>query len=391
MTPASPPPIGLRLIDRLQGFLDRLRDAGLSVGSGAGVDLGSAITVITPLDRGYFLDACRTTLAKSPEDLAILDRIFPEFWSTRGPPPVPPASEEGKVPTARRERRTSRPPRGRPASPREERETQRVEGRYSPRAPSIGQRIEPVPPAELRRYRRAARRFRRDVAALPGRAWHRTPTGPIDLRRTAGRVARTAGEWIELRRHDRAVRRSELVILWDVSGSMREHTRSLFALLHVLHRTIHRTRVFAFGHRLEEVTPELRGEPYERSAERVPDHLAATGGGTQIARCLAEFRGRYGAELRPSTTVLIVSDGWDLGDAARLRVELEAIARSSARIVWMNPYAAEKGFRPATGALETALPFIDRMTSPADFPRAHGPRRTARRGPPLLGVATGPA
>jgi hypothetical protein len=208
----------------------------------------------------------------------------------------------------------------------------------------------------------------------------------VDFRRTAGRSARTGGEWIELFRRDRAARRADLVVLWDVSGSMREHTSALFALVHSLHRVIRRTRVFAFGHAIEEVTGLFEGQPYARALPELSGRLAGTGGGTQIARCLTEFYRHWGALLRPTTTVLIVSDGWDLGDVSRLRRELERIRGSVARLAWVNPYAAEKGFTPSTAALRTALPFLDLFASPVDFPQPHGKLGAIARRP----VAPGP-
>lgn len=371
---SEPLSLGDRFLTRIQGFLDRLREEGLRIGLGAGIDLGHATDLLTSLDRSAFRDACRATLAKSPEDLAIVDRVFDEYWASGGRPAVPPASEEGKVPAPPRQRRGSHPPAGRRRPKPIELPTPSFEGRYSPRAPDSGHALGLVSEPELRRDRIGARRFRRRIATLPGRSWRRAPTGPIDLRRTAGRSARTGGEWIELLRRDRAPRRADLIVLWDVSGSMRDHTSSLFALVHTLHRVIRRTRVFAFGHALEEVTELFEGQSYPRALAELAGRLEATGGGTQIARCLEDFYRRSGLLLRSSTTVLVVSDGWDLGEPGPLGEVLQRIRRSAGRVVWLNPYAAEKGFAPATAALKAALPFVDLMTSPVDFPYPHGGR-----------------
>jgi uncharacterized protein len=368
-------PAGQRILERVQGFLDRLREEGVRIGLGAGVDLGRALAAVPALDREAFREACRVTLAKSPADLITIDRVFDEYWSALGPVPVPPPSEEGKVPRGS-ERRGSPgplPPRARP--PREELQRETIEGRYSPRAPALGHPLFPLPAIELRRFRAGARRFRRSVATLPGRHWQRSPTGPIDLRRTARRGLRTGGEWVELTRRERAPRRADLVVLWDVSGSMREHTSPLFALVHALHRVIRRSRVFAFGHDIEEVSGLFQGKPYVRALPELAARLSRAGGGTQIAHCVGEFRRHWGSILRPTTTVVILSDGWDLGETSGLARELERMRREVRRVVWVNPYAADRGFAPTTAALKAALPFLDLLASPRDFPRAHGPRR----------------
>lgn len=389
--PMEPFSLGERFLQRVQGFLDRLRDEGVRIGLGSGIDLGRAIDLIPSLDRRAFRDACRTTLAKSPGELAIVDRVFDEYWSAGGRPAIPPASEEGKIPPSPRRRRGTRHPSGHRRPRPLEVPTPAVEGTYSAKAPDPGYPLVPVSDSELRRDRIGARRFRRRIATLPGRSWRRAPTGPIDLRRTAGRGARTGGEWIELLRRDRAPRRADLIVLWDVSGSMRDHTNSLFALVHALHRGIRRTRVFAFGHAIEELTDLFEGQSYPRALSELAQRLEGTGGGTQIARCLEEFDRLSGHMLRPSTTVLIVSDGWDLGDPGPLGEVLQRIRHSAGRVVWLNPYAAEKGFAPATAALQAALPFVDLMTSPADFPYPHGGRevrsyRPRRPTPPSPGT-----
>lgn len=374
MTPSGSFPFGERLLGRLQGFLDRLRAEGMTVGTAAGVDLSGALDVVPVLDRTAFREACRVTLAKSRRDLAVVDRVFEEYWSSGVRVPVPPTSEVGKLPRPKRARGSPQPLPPRARSPPREETVEMLEGRYSPSAPALSPPVLPVPSTELRRLRAGARRFRRQVATLPGRRWQPGPRGSIDLRRTAHEGIRTGGEWVELVRRHRSPRRADLVVLWDVSGSMREHTASLFALVHVLQRAIRRTRVYAFGHEIEEVTGLFQAQSYARALPELAGRLAGTGGGTQIAHCLAEFRRHWGAVVRPSTTVLIISDGWDLGETAPLEQELDRLRSAAAQVAWVNPYAAEKGFEPVTAALKTALPYLALFTSPADFPRSHRPR-----------------
>ncbi len=366
--------VGFRFFGRLQGFLDRLRAEGVAVGVAAGVDLGRALRTLPILDRASVLEGCRATLAKSPGDLERIDRVFDAYWTAHGPPPVPPPSDAGPRPRDRRpRRRIGGVPPG--TSPSESEGRTRVEGRYSPDAPGTGHALAPVPAPELRRARAGARRFRRSVATLPGRRWQSSPDGAIDLRRTARSAARTAGEWVRLGRRSRAPRRADLVVLWDVSGSMREHTGTLCALVHSLARSVLRTRVYAFGNEIEEVTSMFRGLSYERSIPGLADRLAAAGGGTRIARCLGEFRRHWGATVRATTTVLVLSDGWDLDASLDLARELERLKARARRVVWLSPYAADPGFRPETAALKAALPHVDLLVGPADFPRSHGPAR----------------
>ena len=365
-----------RLQSRVQGFLDRLRDQGLRCGLAAGVDLSRALNALPLLDRSAVREACRATVAKSPTELAIVDRVFEEYFGSLDLPVTPP-SEEGKLPQGRE--RLGRNPSGTtaPAEEREEAEEE-LHGRYSPVAPSPAPPRVPLASERLRRYRAGARRFRRAVATLPGRRWRAHPVGPVDLRRTARAGLRSGGEFVELARRNRSPRRADLVILWDVSGSMREHTTDLFGLVYALHRVVRRTRVFAFGHDLVEVTPLLAGRSYERALPMLADRLRPTGGGTRIAHCLTEFRRRHESEVRRTSTLLVVSDGWDLGEPIELADQLRRLSGRVHRLVWVNPYAAQAGFQPATAALQAAMPYVDLLASPEDFPFPHGPARRTR-------------
>jgi uncharacterized protein len=374
--PAGAPVVGSRLEHRVQGFLDRLREEGLRSGIGAGVDLSRSLHELSLLDRSEVLEAARATLAKSPSDLSVVDRVFEEYFGL-GELPLTPPSEEGKLPRGRE--RVGRSPTGAngAAETRDSLEEE-LRGRYSPVAPPPAPPRSPIPSERLRRFRAGARRFRRSVATLPGRRWRAHGVGSVDLRRTARSGLRSGGEFVELARRARSPRRADLVILWDVSGSMREHTTELFGLVYALHRVVRRTRVFAFGHDLVEVTPLLAGRSYERALPMLGERLRPTGGGTRIAHCLTEFRRHHESELRPTSTLLVLSDGWDLGDPEELADQLRRLHGRVHRLVWVNPYAAQREFRPETAALRMAMPFVDLMASPEDFPSPHGAGRRSR-------------
>ncbi len=130
--------LGSRLESRVQGFVDRLREQGLRSGLTAGVDLSRALNALPLLNRDAVREACRATLAKSPAELAIVDRVFEEYFGSLDLP-VTPASEEGKLPHSRE--RLGRTPSGTNARAEEREEVEEeLRGRYSPVAPP------PVPP-----------------------------------------------------------------------------------------------------------------------------------------------------------------------------------------------------------------------------------------------------
>ena len=364
MSAASVPPDVLS--GRVSEFVAFLRGQGMRVGVGSELDLGNALGHLRILSRRDVLDACRVTLAKSPADLTLLEEAFDRFWSsppsgTRGGTPAPPAPR--------------RPPSdetsGRPKGPAPVVTTEALGrirvGTYSPDAPPPGH---PLRALERRRFlaqQSGIRRLRRVASTLPGRRMRPSRRGDIDFLATARRSLRQGGEMMTIRRERRRRLRAELVVLWDISGSMREHDSTLFALLHSLTRLNRRCRVFAFSTSVVDITDRVRGTAYPRARAHVARWLAPMEGGTRIAESLRAFRQRYGRFVHPWTTVVLVSDGWDLGSPEDLRRECEWLHRHGHLVVWVNPYAARPGFQPQTEGLRAALPSIDLLLAPEDF------------------------
>jgi uncharacterized protein with von Willebrand factor type A (vWA) domain len=371
-------------VSRLAAFIQFLRLRGLPVGTAAALDCGRALREVSILDRDTVRTVCLITLAKSPEEVARLTDAFDLYWSSYidpaesetglavSVPPSPPA--DGRVTAAG----------GGAAIPISVDSASVVRfGRYSPDAPSAGHVVSLLDRSRVLAIRSGVRRLRRYAATRPGR--HRGPArgGEIDFPKTARHSLRQGGEWVEFRFRKRKKRRADFVVLWDVSGSMREHEANVFALVYAFHRLVRKTRSFAFGTRLEEVTESLRGRSYAHAARAVSGRLHPMGGGTRIGPCLEDFLHRYGGLIHEETTLVIVSDGWDLGETARLSSALRHLRRLSHLVVWVNPYADDPRFEPSTAGMREALPHLDLLLGPGDFEDGTGfaPERVARRRP----------
>ena len=357
-----------RFRERLTGFLRFLRARQFPVGVGAEVDLAAATESIDVLDRSQLRAACSATLAKSPEELRYLEMAFDRFWGARDATLELPwtGGETATLAPARRPRPArERPPSGTPtdAPP----PVVIPLGTYSASAPSSGHPLAPVDAREVRQLRRGARRFRRENATRAGRRDARANRGVVDLRETVRRSLHHGGEWIELARRRPRPARAEFVVLWDVSGSMREHDDRFFALVHALESLSRRGRVFAFSTRVQEVTEDVRRYGYVRAAAIVGRRIERADGGTRIGPSLHEFAARYGGRLNDRSTIVILSDGWDLGETEEVAYELALLRRRVHRVVWVTPYTRRPGFRPEVGALRAAAGEIDQLLGPEDF------------------------
>ena len=209
-----------------------------------------------------------------------------------------------------------------------------------------------IPPRRTRRYRRA-----------------RDGKRP-DLRTTMRQARRTGGEVIRLSRRAPRVRARRLVVLCDISGSMEAYSRALLMLLYALHGgqvrsgSQNRPEVFSFATRLTRLTPALAAASPDtmlaKAAEAAPDWS----GGTRIGAALKEFNDRYGSRgMARGAVVLIISDGWETGDAALLGEQMARLSRMAYRIVWANPRTQSARYRPAVGGMAAAWPYVDAVVS----------------------------
>ncbi len=357
---------------RLAGFWSLLRFRGLPVGTGAELDLATSLEYVQRLSREEFYLACRTTLVKRPEDLDAFDAAFDEYWAPevarhamragmerrQSPEPIP-------HPVGNMRKAWGSPTAGNAAAgPHGMVEDLRILV-YSPDAPAGRRQMDFLERRQLEATKRLARGFRRWAATLGGRRFEASLRGEVDFLKTARASLRFGGEWLQVRRRRRKIHRARLTILWDVSGSMEGYGTLLLALIYALLRAAPSTQVFAFSTDLEPVTAALQGRPYSEVLWKVSERLMQARGGTRIGKCLEEFNRRYGGLVDKKTVVMLLSDGWDVGDLDILEEQLRELRRRCHLLVWMNPYADRPDFRPEVAGMRRALPYVDLLVPPS--------------------------
>lgn len=185
----------------------------------------------------------------------------------------------------------------------------------------------------------------------------------VDLRATLRGSRQSGAQPFRIIRKDRIQRPRKLVVLCDISGSMEPYARAMLQLLYCAAGGA-RAEVFSFATRLTRLTRALTGPgpdlALRRAGQAAPDWL----GGTRIGASLKEFNDRFGLRgTARGAVVVLVSDGWDTGDPAVLRREMERLARVAFRIVWVNPRSHRPGYRPLAGGMAAAWPFCDAVVS----------------------------
>jgi len=213
----------------------------------------------------------------------------------------------------------------------------------------------------------ALRRLAREAATrLPRRRGHRrmrARRGPwADLRRTLRESVRNDGEVMRLGRLKRSARPRKMLLLIDVSGSMKACSEDNLRLAHTLVHATPNIEVFTFGTRLTRVTRALRLKRREQALAAAAHLVSDWDGGTRIGDALQAFLAvpRFCGYAR-GAAVIILSDGLERGDLSALRDAIANLSRRAWRLSWLTPLAAGSGFVPQTEALIAIRRFVDDM------------------------------
>lgn len=135
--------------------------------------------------------------------------------------------------------------------------------------------------------------------------------------------------------------RPRLLVLCDVSLSVRQTSGFTLHLVHSLQSIAPRVRSFAFVKNLVEITDLFADHPISDALSLVMSGLPAGGvldvdADSDYGAAFAEFSERYGSAVTRRTTVIVLGDGRGNRNDPRTEVFAE-IARRARSVVWLTP------------------------------------------------------
>jgi uncharacterized protein with von Willebrand factor type A (vWA) domain len=397
---STPPPLALspqdiergeRLLYRLTEFGRLLWEVDINVGPRQMLDLVKTLDYIDLTNKEDFYYTLKCSLLAKHEQEAIFDQMFTYFWFMRDNPNK---KEEKKGPARREERQMRLPPSERKRlaehmNAREQRKDQRTELRRTDRRLQNVQDDEdedlgdPQGTAfsaieqlrkkdfeqftwdEIQEAKRLMAEMHWDLGMRPTR--RKTPArngSYLDMRRIIRRNLKYGSELIELTWREIKRKPRPLVIICDISGSMSLYSRLLLHFIHTITNGLLNVEAFVFGTRLTRVTRQLKKRDVDVAVRDVSKTVQDWSGGTRIGDALHFFNHKWARRvLGHGAVVLVISDGWDRGDADVLRVEMDRLQHSCHRLIWLNPLLGSPDYRPLTIGMKTALPFIDNFLS----------------------------
>jgi uncharacterized protein len=380
-----------KLRDQLVNFISALRDAGVRISVAESIDAMNAVAAVG-LERERMHEALAAALIKDEADRATFDESFNRFFASprtsrgehpdqrgdqvsaaagRGRPGDDPAPRDEPVARKAEQPRDSARANDRveKSSPSEakpsaeataahrddtegkdaERKSGETRGREDQSAADArdGSTTPGIDAARVARIRAIERRpfdnfsdfdydeAREALAPLIrrfrirlGRRLRLANTGRIDFRRTIRAAMQRGGAMIDLNFRSRRPRHVDLVILADISGSVRYAAQLMLELMAGARGCFRRVSSFVYVDHLAEadfeqghlvMTPAL--DLYARS---------------DFGRVLGELWQRRTGLLTRSTIVVIMGDGRNNRLPARADVVRE-IARTCRAVVWLNP------------------------------------------------------
>jgi uncharacterized protein with von Willebrand factor type A (vWA) domain len=357
----------MHLAENLVLFVRTLRAQGVSVRPGGTLDAVRALDHVGLQRRDDVRDALRAVLVSGHHDLSRFDRVFDRFWrvwpATEGPGlPQPIQPPRRGTTTVQWLASASVPPEEHGGdAPQDTPDTVRT---YSAADVWREKDFAAHSAAELARARAVVARMTWTPGVRVTRRWVAGRGGTVDPRRLLRVNARHGGEPLVIPRRARRRAPRPLVVLCDVSGSMEPYTRVLLLFVHAMARRRRSVEVFVFSTRLTRITRPFVGQPIDAALTELRDVVKDWSGGTRIGEALRTFHVQWGRRvLRRGPVVLLISDGWDLGEPELLKAEIARLQRSCFRLIWLNPLIGSPGYAPLTRGMRAALPHVDDFLS----------------------------
>jgi uncharacterized protein with von Willebrand factor type A (vWA) domain len=170
-----------------------------------------------------------------------------------------------------------------------------------------------------------------------GRRYAAKNRGSLDVKKTLRRAAGYQGIPLELFFRNRPPRKTKIVTLCDVSGSVWSAARFMLNMLYSLQECFTQVRSFVFVAGLEEVTKIFEDCEINQAIEKIlRDINIEYNAATDYGLTLRQFKKRYLDILNKKTTLIIIGDGRSNYGNPEDQI-LDEMRQRSRRVIWLNP------------------------------------------------------
>jgi uncharacterized protein with von Willebrand factor type A (vWA) domain len=188
---------------------------------------------------------------------------------------------------------------------------------------------------EMERLRREVQRLAAVLRTRVALRQKKAKTGQLDAKATI-RANLIHGSVPILLKHRKRSLKPKLVVICDISTSMRYCSELMLSLIFALQDQISRTHAFAFIDHLEDISPDFEGRQAREAVRRVLERMPSGYYNTDLGYSLANFYADYLDLVDGRTTLLMVGDGRNNYSDPRADL-FRLLARRSRQMIWINP------------------------------------------------------
>jgi len=365
---------GQGTLPNLLAFGRALKQLGVKVSLSQVIDASRSVEFVDIADRTDFRALLRSNLVLQKEDFPAFDMLFDCFWREQSYERVPMETleiqgtptesgaqeggdeeglEEASAETAARENVPL------------ENLDEFSSPTYSPQELLNRKDFSEMGVEESRAIARAILLIATKIATQISRRKKLGRKGNVvDPRWTMRKNMKYGGEIIDLVNRKRRIKKTRVVLLCDVSGSMDCYSRFLIQFMYGLQNELWGVETFVFSTSLSRITHLIRTKDIANALEKISGSILGWSGGTNIGRSLHTFNRNFAPSLvTHRTVVVVISDGWDRGDVSLLEQEMQDLKRRCKKIIWLNPLLASENYEPLCKGMQAALPYLDLFLS----------------------------
>lgn len=163
----------------------------------------------------------------------------------------------------------------------------------------------------------------------------RAKSGQLDPKATIRTNLKYHGVPMEIKHKDR-VRKPKIVVICDISTSMRFCSELMLSFLFALQGQVRKTHAFAFIDHLESISEDFSGSNADEAIQSVLWRMPSGSYNTDFGWSLNDFQNEYMDTLNSGTTLIIVGDGRNNYYDPRLDI-FSIMSRRAAHTIWLNP------------------------------------------------------
>ncbi|MGH7795855.1 MAG: vWA domain-containing protein [Candidatus Binatia bacterium] len=366
---------GKGTLPNLMAFARALKQLGIKVSLSQVLDASRSADLVDIGERSDFRAMLRANLILQKEDFPVFDMVFDCFWREQSYERVPMETMEIQGTPAE----SDAPEGGDEEGGLEEAASEAIANEnlqlenldefsiptYSPQELMNRKDFSEMGVEESRAIARAIMLIATKIATQISRRKKIGRKGnTVDPRWTMRRSMKYGGEVIELVHRKKRIKKTRVVLLCDVSGSMDCYSRFLIQFMYGLQNELWGVETFVFSTSLSRITHLIRTKDIVNALEKISGSILGWSGGTNIGRSLHTFNRNFAPSMvTHRTVVVIISDGWDRGDVSLLEREMQDLKRRAKKIIWLNPLLASDNYEPLCKGMQAALPYLDLFLS----------------------------